>query len=305
MAFQVAAGWNNLPNGNFVPTIFSQKVQKFFRRESVVEAITNTDYYGEIAEFGDTVRIIKEPVITVAPYARGTTVLPQALADDDFSLTVDQANYFSFKVDDIENKQAHVNWEELATSSGAYSLKDTFDKEILTYMVSQVSTSSPNMVYGTQAAPLTVGFASGNVSPLAVLNRLSRLLDEQNIPSDNRWCVAPPIFWEKMADESSKLIGIDWQSSGSDGSILRNGKLLNALIRGFDCYRSNNMPLDGASQNQVMVGHMSSTATASQIAKVEKFRDPNSFADVVRGLHMFGRKTLRTSAMGLSHVLFS
>lgn len=67
MAFQVAAGWTNLPNGNFVPEIWSQKVQKFFRRASVVEAITNTDYYGEIAEFGDTVHIIKEPTITVAP----------------------------------------------------------------------------------------------------------------------------------------------------------------------------------------------------------------------------------------------
>ncbi len=132
MAFQVAAGWQNLPNGNFVPTIFSQKVQKFFRKESVVEAITNTDYYGEIAEFGDTVQIIKEPTITVAPYARGTTVLPQALADDNLTLVVDQANYMSFKVDDIENKQSHVNWEELATSSGAYSLKNAFDAEILT-----------------------------------------------------------------------------------------------------------------------------------------------------------------------------
>ena len=67
MAFQVAAGWQNLPAGNFSPQIFSQKVQKFFRRESVVEAITNTDYYGEISEFGDTVYIIKEPTITVAP----------------------------------------------------------------------------------------------------------------------------------------------------------------------------------------------------------------------------------------------
>ena len=67
MAFQVAAGWNNLPNGNFVPEIYSQKVQKFFRRASVVEAITNTDYYGEISEFGDVVHIIKEPTITVAP----------------------------------------------------------------------------------------------------------------------------------------------------------------------------------------------------------------------------------------------
>lgn len=259
-------------------------------------------YYGEISEFGDTVFIIKEPVLVVAPYARGTTVLPQALADDNLSLVVDQANYMSFKVDDIENKQSHVNWEELATSSGAYALKDAFDKEVLKYMVGQVDSGN---VYGTQGAPLTVGFASGNTSPLAVLNRLSRLLDEQNIPSDNRWCVAPPIFWERVQDESSKLIGIDWQSSNSPESILRNGKILNGMIRGFDCYRSNNMPLDGASQNQLMVGHMSSTASASQIAKVEKFRDPNSFADVVRGLHMYGRKVLRPTAMGLSHMIFS
>lgn len=205
-------------------------------------------------------------------------------------------------MDDIENKQSHVNWEELATSSGAYSLKDTFDREVLTYMISQVDSGN---VYGTLGSPKTVGFASGNTSPLAVLNRLSRLLDEANIPSDNRWCVAPPVFWEKVADESSKLIGIDWQSSNGSESILRNGKVLNGLIRGFDCYRSNNMPLDSSSQYQLLVGHMSSTATASQIAKVEKFRDPTSFADVVRGLHMFGRKTLRTTALGLTHFLVS
>src|SRR5229473_197652 len=301
MAFQVAAGWTNLSQGNFVPQIFSQKVQKFFRRESVVEAITNTDYYGEIAEYGDTVFIIKEPTITIAPYARGSAVLPQALADDQLSLVVDQANYMAFQVDDIENKQSHVNWEELATSSGAYSLKDAFDKEVLTYMISQDTTN----VYGTLAAPLTVGFASGNVSPLAVLNRLSRLLDEQNIPSDNRWCVAPPIFWEKMQDETSKLIGIDWQSSGASGSILRNGKVLSAPIRNFDCYRSNNLPLDSSSQYQLMVRHMSSTATASQIAKVEKLRSQTSFSDIVRGMHMFGRKVLRANAMGLTHFTVS
>lgn len=288
-----------------MPQIFSQKVQKFFRRESVVEAITNTDYYGEISEFGDTVYIIKEPTITVAPYARGTVVLPQTLADDEITLIVDQANYFGFKVDDIENKQSHVNWEELATSSGAYSLKDTFDKEVLLYVVGQVSTSNPNMVLGTSGAPLTVGFSSGNTSPLYVLNRLSRFLDEQNIPSDNRWCVAPPVFWEKVADESSKLIGVDWQSSASDQSILRNGRVLNGMIRGFDCYRSNNMPLDSSSNYQLLCGHMSSTASASQIAKVEKFRDPTSFADVVRGLHMFGRKVLRTTALGLAHFTVS
>ena len=65
MAFSTAAGYGNLPSGNFVPVIYSQKVLKFFRRASVAEAITNTDYSGEIENFGDTVNIIKEPTITV------------------------------------------------------------------------------------------------------------------------------------------------------------------------------------------------------------------------------------------------
>lgn len=182
----------------------------------------------------------------------------------------------------------------------AYSLKDGFDKEILLYMEGQVTSG---LTYGTPGAPLTVGFASGNVTPLAVLNRLARLLDEQNIPSDNRWVVAPPVFWERMGDESSKLIGVDWQSSASGGSILRNGKVLNGDIRGFMPYRSNNMPLDSSSNFTLMAGHMSSTASASQIAKVEKFRDPNSFSDIVRGLHMYGRKVLRTPAICLTSFL--
>jgi small nuclear ribonucleoprotein (snRNP)-like protein len=172
-------------------------------------------------------------------------------------------------------------------------------------MAGQVSTANPNMVQGTAGAPLTVGFASGNTSPLYVLNRASRYLDEQNIPSDNRWCVAPPVFWEKVQDESSKLIGVDWQSSASDQSILRNGRVLNGKLRGFDCFRSNNMPLDSSSNYQIMMGHMSSTASASQIAKVEKFRSPTSFTDVVRGLHMFGRKALRPTAMALAHFTVS
>jgi len=66
-------------------------------------------------------------------------------------------------------------------------------------MTTQVSTSNPNMVLGSAGAPLTVGFASGNTSPLYVLNRLSRFLDEQNIPSDNRWCVAPPVNTDSRA----------------------------------------------------------------------------------------------------------
>ena len=46
-------------NSFFLPSIYSKKVLNFFRKASVVEAITNTDYAGEISAYGDSVKIIK------------------------------------------------------------------------------------------------------------------------------------------------------------------------------------------------------------------------------------------------------
>jgi hypothetical protein len=96
MAFQTADGYGNLPNGNFSSIIYSKKTQNAFRKATVVGDISNSDYFGEIDSVGDTVKIIKEPEITVKSYARGSTVQAQDLDDEEFSLTIDKANYFAF-----------------------------------------------------------------------------------------------------------------------------------------------------------------------------------------------------------------
>ena len=77
MAFPSAAGYGNLPNGNFSPVIYSKQVQLAFRKASTVEDITNNDYFGEIANMGDSVKIIKEPEVSVQSYARGTQITAQ------------------------------------------------------------------------------------------------------------------------------------------------------------------------------------------------------------------------------------
>ena len=109
-------------------------MQLAFRKSAVAEAITNSDYFGEIAQMGDSVRIIKEPEITVKSYARGTTITPQDLDDEDFNLTIDKANYFAFKVDDIEEAHSHVNFQNLASDRAAYRLADQFDQDVLGYL---------------------------------------------------------------------------------------------------------------------------------------------------------------------------
>jgi hypothetical protein len=309
MTIGATGGYVNLAQGNAFATIYSKDVQKFFRRNAVVQDITNTDYFGEIANMGDTVNIIKEPTITVSAYNRGLNLQTQELVDDQIQVTVDQSSYFQFAVDDVEKKVAHHNWTELAIGAAAYAIRDDYDSTVLTYMKGQapsanISGSDSATATGditSTSAGLDLGYDAGEISPLRLMARAARLLDDQNVPEDNRWFVAKPDFWEIMADENSKLLDHDW-SRDSD-SKLRNGRVTDGLIRGFRCYKSNNMPAASSATNAALWGHMSSTATASQIAKTEVIRSEMTFADKVRGMHLYGRKTLRTEALGISYYI--
>ena len=317
MAFDTAAGYANLPSGNFAPSIFSQKVLKFFRRASVAEDITNTDYTGEIENFGDTVNIIKEPTLTVSAYTRGSVVNAQDLADDQITMTVDQANAFAFKIDDIEERHSHVNFEALATSSGAFALKRKFDANILQAMsdgagiagADDASLSggltTTNTALGTASAPINVETDDAGINLMLLM---ARVLDDQSVPEENRWFVAPPIFYEKMFQAGNKMAEV--QVTGDASSNLRNGLATPGTLAGFRCYKStalnstagtDQVTLSGvatdASENIIMAGHISSTSTASHIAKTEVVRSTESFSDVVRGLHVFGRKVLRPEAI--------
>ena len=292
-------------NEFWVPEIFSKKIQNFFRKSSVIEAITNTDYAGEINAFGDTVKIIKEPTVTVAAYTRASTPSKQYLGDQELSLVIDKANAFKFVIDDIEEKMSHVNWASIGASSAAYTLKDTMDSEVITALFSGVSSSSPDHVIGADSATanaglniandaIDVGFGSGEITPLAVMARLSRLLDEQNVPEEGRWFLANPQWYEELASESSKLMTSDYNQG--DGGV-RNGLVAAGMVRGFKMYKSNNMPSVSNASGKVICGHISSTATVQSILNIETLRDHDTFGDIVRGLHVYGRQVLRDNAL--------
>ena len=293
-------------NSFFLPKVYSKQVLNFFRKASVAEAITNTDYAGEIAGFGDTVRIIKEPSITVYQYERGQNVTQTKLTDQEVSLIVDTANAFKFIVDDIETNMSHVNFRDVATSSAAYALRDAFDEGVIATMFSGVSASSPNHVLGSDNATdlaagtfdgtgnLDIGFDSSEHDPIDVMSRMARLLDEQNVPEEGRWFLAGPDFYEVLASSSSKLLSVDYNAG--QGSI-RNGLVSSGLLRGFNMYKSNNIASTSNAAGKCICGHISSTATAQTITSTEVIRDPDSFGDIVRGLHVYGAKVLRGEAL--------
>jgi len=289
-------------NSFFLPKVYSKQVLNFFRKASVVEAITNTDYAGEIAAFGDSVRIIKEPEISVYQYERGADVTKTALTDQEVTLIVDIANAFKFIVDDIETNMSHVNFRDVATSSAAYALRDAFDAGVLASMFAGVSSSAPDHIIGADAAAGTAGVNETTASidlidvadPLDVMARMARLLDDQNIPEEGRWFVASPAFYEALSQSSSKLLSVDYNAG--QGSI-RNGLVSSGKLRGFNMYKTNNIATPSTATGKCMAGHMSSTATAQTITSTEVIRDPSSFGDIVRGLHVYGAKVLRPEAL--------
>ena len=344
MAFPSAPGYGSLPNGNFSPVIYSKNVQLAFRKASTVEDITNSDYFGEIANMGDSVKIIKEPEVSVQAYARGTQITAQDLDDEDFTLVVDQANYYAFKIDDIEAAHSHVNFMQMASDRAAYRLRDNYDQDVLAYLAGYqqsakhtsgdtarttapgtkaIATADSDELLGSMKlsrpsfgnlttagsagdsiplAPRFPGATSAStttVSPLTVIARMGRLLDTQFVDSQGRWLVVDPVFVEMLKDEDSRLLNGDFGGSG-----LQNGLILNNL-HGFRIYVSNNTPKIGTGPGTtgataqatnfgvIIAGHDSAVATAQQLTKTETYRDPDSFADIVRGMHLYGRKILR------------
>ena len=293
-------------NSYFLPAVYSKKVLNFFRKSSVVEGITNTDYAGEITAYGDTVRIIKEPEITVYQYELCQDVTATKLTDQEINLVVDTANAFKFIVDDIETSMSHVNFKEVASSSAAYALRDAYDQGVLVTMFSGVSASSPNHILGSDNATdlaagtfdgtgnLDIGFASGEHDPIDVLSHMARLLDEANVPEEGRWFLANPEFYEQLVQTSSKLMSVDFNAG--QGSI-RNGLVSSGKLRGFDMYKTNNIAATSNAAGKCLAGHMSSTCTAQTIVNTEVIRDPDSFGDIVRGLHVYGSKVLRPEAL--------
>ena len=296
-------------NSYFLPSIYSRKVLNFFRKSSVVEAITNTDYAGEISAYGDSVKIIKEPVISVSDYTRNTDTTETRLTDQEINLVVDSAKAFKFIVDDIETNMSHVNFKEVATSSAAYALRDSYDAALIANMFSGVSTSSPDHVIGADAAAATqtmgqhqggsnsidlTGSDGTGTDPLDVMAFMAKLLDEQNVPEEGRWFVAPPAWYEQLSQSGSKLMSVDFNAG--QGSI-RNGLVSSGKLRGFDMYKSNNIAAPSTAGGKVLAGHISSTATAQTIISTETLRDPTSFGDIVRGLHVYGSKVLRPEAL--------
>lgn len=266
----------------FIPKLWSARLLNALDKSHVFANVVNRDYEGEIKKMGDTVHINTIGAVTIGTYTQNTDFSsgPETLATTDQTLTIDQAKYFNFQVDDIDAAQEAGDIMDKAMTRAAYGLADASDKYIAGILADAADATN---TVSTSAVALT----SSNVYENVV--KMRTILDKANVPTAGRWLVIPP--------EMYALILLDDRFVKTGGEmaegILRTG--LVAQAAGFDIYLSNNCVSDNSNSKDTytIVGGVDAAATyAEQIVSTEAYRPEKRFADAVKGLHVYGAKVV-------------
>jgi hypothetical protein len=281
MPTSVARTGGNLPNGNFVPAIWSKKLNLKFYAQTFLGEITNSTYEGEIKNQGSQVEIRNRPTIQISNYIVNQDMQYQDIIDEKVTLYIDKAKYFSFKIDDVDAVQADIPIMNELTTDSAFQMKIAVETEFLA------------SVYGDAGVVLpTLTADKTNVLDWIVDAEVK--MEEANLPFENRWLIIPP----KLAGIIQKSDIKNASLTGDDTSVLRknfnNGRL--GTIGGLTLYVSNCLAHSGTTW-QCMAGHKSAITYASQYVKVENLRLQTKFGDAVRGLNVYGFKTLLPQAL--------
>jgi hypothetical protein len=286
-------------SGNFIPEIWSSKLLVKFYAAVVQAAISNTDYEGEIKDVGDKVIIRTVPDITIRNYVKNQSLQIQRPNSAPTEMEIDHAKYFNFICDDIDKHQTDIALMDSWSRDASQQMKIVVDTEFLAAVYPDADSANKGLTAGKKSASYNLG-VSGTPYPITKANILDfivdvgSVLDEQDIPEEDRWFVLPP--W--MAGLIKKSDLKDASLTGDGVSTLRNGRL--GMIDRFMLYTSNlltsvyDAPYYGY---HLIAGHKSAISFAAQMTKMESLRAESTFGTLVRGLNVYGFKVLKAQAL--------
>ena len=283
----------------FIPTIWSARILAALEKQLVYNKFFNRDYEGEIRDAGATVKIGLVGAPKVKKYTKGSEIeAPDEVTVTDETLTIDQADYFNIKVDDVDAAQAKINLLESASSQTGYAFGDVTDQYLAGLLV-----AGTGGTIGTKAAPKSITDAKPE-DAYNLLVDLKVALDRQNCPTAGRVCVVPPEF-EGFMLKDSRFVAVATNDSNArltEGTVYKSA--------GFEIHVSNNAPHDdkGGSGSttvyDVIAGCDQSGTYADQILNTEAYRQEKAFSDAVKGLHVYGAKVLRPACVYNAKVSF-
>lgn len=300
MAFPVDAGFPQR-SGILSPTIWSGKLLVNFYAASVLPAISNTDYEGDIKDQGDQVEIRTTPAITIFDYEKGETLPVENPVPSVVSLLIDKGKGWNFLDEDVDSHQSdydHVNdW----TMDAAEQVKIQVDTDALAEFPADAPAANSGATAGAISGNIDLGTTGAwitltKANILDVIVDCGVVLDEQNVPESDRWFVMPA--WACGMIKKSDLQ--DASLAGDGTSILRNGRI--GMIDRFTVYRSNllEVVVDTAQNvTNMLFGHKSALTFAGQFTKSESLRSTTQFGTLHRGLKVYGHEAIKPQGLGL------
>lgn len=298
--------YNPTRTGVTIPQLWSGKLLVKFYEASVVPAISNTEYEGEIKNQGDTVKIRTTPSITVSTYTKGMKLVVENPQPSVVTLEISHGKYWAFLDEDVDSHQTDYDHIEDWTRDAAEQVKIAVDSQILGLVDADVHADNAGAAAGKLSANIDLGTAGTWVqltktNILDVIVDCGTVLDEQNVPESDRWMILPA--WACGMIKKSDLK--DASLSGDGTSILRNGRI--GMIDRFEIFRSNLLEvvvdLDGANPDanvtNCLFGHRSALTFAGQFTKNETVRSTETFGNIHRGLKVYGFEVIKPEAIGL------
>ena len=307
-------------SGNFIPAVWSAKLNAKFYATTVYGEIANTNWQGEISGMGDKVIIHTAPTISVSNYTVGGGVTYEVPQPDVQELVIDQGKFFAFQINDVLEYQAKPNLLDMFSTDAAQQMKIAIDSNVLyntfggAAAANKGATAGKSGGYnmGTDTTPLAL--TAANI--LQKILEMASILDEQNVPSDGRWLLIDPLTRALLLQSNLAQA----QMTGDATSPVRNG-LIGKIDR-FDVYVTNQLPKgnagtgltaawtsgDGrensiqpggtlAKRRLILAGHKSAITFASQITKMETVRNPSDFGDYIRSLNVYGFKVVKPESL--------
>lgn len=275
---------------NFVPDLWTAKILVALRKKAVAGSLVNREYEGEIKRMGDSVKITSINDVTIGSYTAHNDITWEDIDDATRSLVIDQAKYFAFELDDVERAQA-VNGGAVmnqAIDNATYQLRDTADAFLFAAMNTATQGTANDL--GTVAIHTIAKNLYDSFVDLAVT------LDVDNVPEEGRFAVVSPALHGRLL----KLDEFVTPGDQAGPSARTNGYI--GSVAGLDLYKSNNLPAVtdvAATGGLAIAGHSMATTFAEQIVSVEGVRRENRFADGVKGLHVYGAKVTRPTALAV------
>jgi hypothetical protein len=308
MAFPVAPGRPNY-TGNFIPEIWSGKLIENFYDATVLAAISNTDYEGEIRNMGDTVNIRTQPNITIRDYVKGQNLVVENPDKPKLQLVIDKGEYFSVVEDDVDKVQTDVNLMDMWSKDASEQMKIKIDQRVLTDMLPDIGVKNRGATagaksgafnLGTAGAPLTItkDGASSTTSIVDLIVDMGTVLDEANSPESDRFLIIPA----RAAGLIKKSELKDASLTGDSTTPLRNGRL--GMIDRFTIYVSHNLNVTSGNTS-LIAGHKMGFTFASQMTEMETLRAQSTFGNIIRGLQVYGYQVVKPEALSSAVVNFS